>query len=128
MIAEQEGVELNEVHTSQDDNVARVENIRLLLESERLQLSPDRTLRSDLLRVKRKVNQKTTRMDLPVTSDGRHCDYVPALGLCLTYPPTVPTLPGAERDEGLEAALAAVASRTDPANLARNVFLGGLNG
>lgn len=128
VIAEQEGVELNEVHTSQDDNVARVENIRLLLESERLQLSPDRTLRSDLLRVKRKVNQKTTRMDLPVTSDGRHCDYVPALGLCLTYPPTVPTLPGAERDEGLEAALAAVASRNDPANLARNVFLGGLNG
>lgn len=128
VIAEQEGLEIAEAATTQDDVLARTENIRLLLESDRLELPPDRQLRADLLRVKRKVNQKTVAVNMPVTADGRHCDYVPALGLCLAFPPPLPNMPGMERDEGLEAALAAVASRNDPANLARNVFLGGLNG
>lgn len=128
VIAEQEGLEIAEAATTQDDVLSRVENIRLLLESDRLELPPDRQLRADLLRVKRKVNQKTVAVNMPVTADGRHCDYVPALGLCLAFPPPLPNMPGMERDEGLEAALAAVASRNDPANLARNVFLGGLNG
>jgi hypothetical protein len=127
VIAEQEDIEIAESGTTQEDQLARVENIRLLLESERLELPPDRQLRSDLLRVKRKVNQKTVTVSMPVTSDGRHCDYVPSLGLCLSYPPPTPNGTPLERDEGLEAALAAVDARNDRSNLARTVFLGGLN-
>lgn len=128
VIAEQEGIEINESVTFQDDVVAGVENIRMLLESDRLELSPDRQLRADLLRVRRKVNQKTVTIAMPVTSDGRHCDYVPALRLCLAYPPPTPAGAAREKDPGLEAALAAVDARNDRANLARSVFLGGING
>ena len=128
VIAEQEGLEIAEAGTTQEDQLMRVENIRLLLESERLELSPDRQLRSDLLRVKRKVNQKTVTLSMPVTADGRHCDYVPSLGLCLAFPPPTPSVAAREQDPGLAAALAAVDARNDRSNLARNVFLGGLNG
>jgi hypothetical protein len=128
VIAEQEGLEICEAVMTQEDNVHRVENIRMLLESERLELSPDRQLRADLLRVKRKVNQKTTTIGMPVTADGRHCDYVPPLGLCLAFPPPTPAVTLREKDPGLEAALRAVAAQNDRGNLARTVFRGGLNG
>lgn len=128
VIAEQEGVEIAEVSTTQDDILSRVENIRLLLESERLELSPDRQLRADLLRVKRKVNQKNVTVNMPVTSDGRHCDFVPPLGICLAFPPPTPAVAQREQDPGLAAALAAVDARNDRSNLARTVFLGGLHG
>lgn len=128
VIAEQEGIEIAEAATTQNDNVERIENIRVLLESERLELSPDRTLRADLLRVRRKVNQKTTTMSMPVTADGRHCDYVPALGLCLAFPPAGPRQMTTERDPGLAAALAAVEARNDPNNTLMNVFRSGTDG
>lgn len=128
VIAEQEGIRIAEAFATQEDNVQRVENIRLLLESSRLQLSPDRMLRADLLRVRRKVNQKNTTMAMPVTADGRHCDFVPSLGLCLQYPPSSPTVAARERDPGMAAAIAAVDARKSAGNTARSVFFGGLNG
>jgi hypothetical protein len=128
VIAEQEGIAIVEACTTQNDNVERIENIRVLIESERLELSPDRTLRADLLRVRRKVNQKTTTMSMPVTADGRHCDYVPALGLCLAFPPAGPAVTARERDPGLEAALRAVAAQNDPNNALMNVFRSGTDG
>lgn len=127
VIAEQEGIRIAEAFTTTDDNVQRVENIRLLLESSRLQLSPDRMLRADLLRVRRKVNQKNTTMAMPVTADGRHCDFVPSLGLCLQFPPAAPMVAARQRDPGLAAAVAAVDARKAPGNTALVVFFGGLN-
>lgn len=128
VIAEQEGISIIEACTTQHDNVERVENIRLLLESERLELPPDRTLRADLLRVRRRVNQKNTTMAMPVTADGRHCDFVPALGLCLAFPPGGPAVTARQRDPGLEAAIAAVDARNDRSGLARGLFRSGING
>ncbi len=128
VIAEQEGITIAEACTTQSDNVERVENIRVLLESGRLELSPDRTLRADLLRVRRRVNQKNTTMAMPVTADGRHCDYVPALGLCLAFPPGGPQHAASWRDPGLEAALAAVDARNDRKALTRGVFRSGIHG
>ncbi len=127
VIAEQEGISICEAFTTQGDVVGRIENIRVLLEDGRLELSPDRTLRADLLRVRRRVNQKTTTMAMPVTADGRHCDFVPALGLCLAYPPTGPQLAARRRDPGLAAAVAAVDAKKAAGNTARSVFFGGLN-
>ena len=53
MIAEQEGISIAEACTTQIDKVESVEIIRVLLESERLELSPDSVLRADLLLVRR---------------------------------------------------------------------------
>jgi hypothetical protein len=128
VIAEQEGLRIAEAFATQEDNVQRVENIRLLLESSRLQLSPDRMLRADLLRVRRKVNQKNTTMAMPVTADGRHCDFVPSLGLCLQFPPAGPMVAVRERDPGLAAAIAAVDARKAAGSTARSVFFGGIDG
>jgi hypothetical protein len=128
VIAEQEGITIAEAFTTQGDVVERIENIRILLESGRLELSPDRTLRADLLRVRRKVNQKTTVMSMPVTADGRHCDFVPALGLCLAFPPGSPQTVQRQRDPGLAAAIAAVDAKKGAGNTARSVFFGGLDG
>ncbi len=128
VIAEQEGLEIDEAGTTQDDVLSRVERTRLLLETERLELAPNRQMRSDLLRVRRKANQKTTTVSMPITADGRHCDFVPPLGTCLAFPPPSPSQPGVEQDEDMAAALAAVDARNDRSNLARTVFLGGLNG
>jgi hypothetical protein len=77
--------------------------------------------------VRRKVNQKAVAISMPVTADGRHCDYVPSLRLCLAYPPPTPAVAAREVDEGLEAALAAVNARRNPGNLLKSVMIGGLN-
>lgn len=128
VIAEQEGITIAEAFTTQGDVVSRIENIRVLLEDSRLELSPDRTLRADLLRVRRRVNQKNTTMAMPVTADGRHCDFVPALGLCLAYPPLGPVTTARQRDPGLEAAIRAVDARNAAGSTARSVFFGGIDG
>jgi hypothetical protein len=128
VIAEHEGLTIAEACVTTEDNVQRIENIRLLLESKRLELSPDRTLRADLLRVRRKVNQKNVSMAMPVTADGRHCDFVPALGLCLQFPPAAPMVAGRTVDPGLAAALRAVDARKSPGNMVSGYFRSGLNG
>lgn len=128
VIAEQEGVEILEAYTTQADVTTRTENIRLLLESERLELSPNRAMRADLLRVKRRVNRNATVMNMPVTADGRHCDFVPALGLCIAYPPSGPVFSTTVRDPGLEEAKRAVAARHDSNNIVMNVFRSGTDG
>lgn len=127
VIAEQEGITICEAFTTQGDMVLRVENIRVLIEDGRLELSPDRTLRADLLRVRRKVGQQRTVMSMPITADGRHCDYVPALALCTAFPPAAPMMAERNRDSGLEAARAAVAARKDQGALL-GAFRRGLDG
>lgn len=128
VIAEQEGISISEAHTTQNENIERAERLRVLLEAGRLELSPDRTLRADLLRVRRKVNNKNTTLAMPVTADGRHCDYVPSLGLCLAYPPPAPAVTTYQKDPGLAAAIAAVDAKKAAGNTARSVFFGGLDG
>jgi hypothetical protein len=98
VIAEQEGIQIHESWATANDNNTRVENIRVLLEDDRLELPPERTLRGDLLRVRRVVNRKSTSIDLGrQTADGRHSDYVPSLGLTLQFPPPLPMVPMKER-------------------------------
>lgn len=56
------------------------ENLATLIAAGRVELSPDRTLRRDLLSVKKRAKQ-TGGFDirLPHTSDHRHADFAPAL-------------------------------------------------
>jgi hypothetical protein len=128
VIAEQEELDILESNTTQDEGIDGAENIRVMLESERLELSTSRTMRADLLRLRRKVNQKNTTLSMPVTADGRHCDFVPPLRLCLKYAPMAPAVTMRERDPGLAAALRAVDARKSPGNMVSGYFRSGLNG
>jgi hypothetical protein len=49
-----------------------------------VELPADPALLADMRRVKRVVRQGGVSIVLPVTSDGRHCDYAPSLMLALT--------------------------------------------
>ena len=128
VIGEHEGLSITEAFTSPTDAVEGVEDIRVLLESGRLGLPPDRTMRADLCRVHRRVNTAKTALVLPATADGRHCDFVPPLRLCLRFPPSSPTFAGRSRDPGLEAALRGVAARQDRTNLPLGLLRGGRDG
>lgn len=48
----------------------------------------DRVLTGDLLSVRRVLTRNGVAYDFPSTADGRHCDYVPALGLALSRFPS----------------------------------------
>ncbi|HYE92356.1 MAG TPA: hypothetical protein VEA38_15105, partial [Terriglobales bacterium] len=56
---------------------------RTRLESGEIELAPVPRLRSDLLQVRKRVTPAGVSVVLPQTSDGRHCDYAPALMLVL---------------------------------------------
>ncbi len=64
--------------------------IKVLLEEDRLELAPDHYLREDLVRVEKRITAAGVGIHLPKSSDGRHCDYFPALGLCVLHPPGSP--------------------------------------
>ena len=65
--------------------------IKTLLEEDEYELHPDPLLRDDLIRVKRRTTQQGISIVLPVTNDGRHCDFAPPLALA-----SAPFLPVAE--------------------------------
>jgi hypothetical protein len=48
-----------------------------------IELHPDPVLRADLQRLSRRVTQSGVTITLPRSSDGRHCDYAPALLLAI---------------------------------------------
>lgn len=71
-----------------------------------VELPPDPVVRADLLRVQKRVTQTGLAIALPQTSDGRHCDYAPAIvratrRFCREWRPTVAETPeaAAKREE-----------------------------
>lgn len=58
---------------------------RVLLENGELELPPDEQMREDLIRIRRVATANGFRIEFPVTADGRHCDYAPALMLSVKY-------------------------------------------
>lgn len=59
----------------------KYDKLRVAIADGRIELSPEPMLRSDLLSIRRRVTQAAVTIELPVTSDGRHCDYAPALAM-----------------------------------------------
>lgn len=55
-----------------------------------IELAPDAVLLRDLGSVRRRVTQNGITIVYPFTSDGRHADYAPALGLAVQHPPRAP--------------------------------------
>lgn len=66
------------------------EGLRLKFELGEIELSPDPRVRNDLKRVIKKVTQDGYRIELPITPDGRHCDFASSTMLALAYPISPP--------------------------------------
>jgi hypothetical protein len=84
------------------------EGLRLKFELNEIQLSPDPRVRNDLKRVIKKVTQDGYRIELPITPDGRHCDFASSTVLALAYPISPPRVevkhvPGSEAYYGAQA-------------------------
>jgi hypothetical protein len=82
-LAHHHGLELVVHPTSATSKIEAFTNLATLIHSDRVELPPDRTLRRDLLGVKLRVTQQGRQIVLPKTSDGRHCDFAPALAAAL---------------------------------------------
>jgi hypothetical protein len=72
------------------ERLQHVEAIRAALHENRLEVPPDPYLRTDLLRTRKRVTSNGVTIQYPQSGDGRHCDYVPALGLAMMNPPQLP--------------------------------------
>lgn len=84
-----------------------------------VELPSEPVVRSDLLRVKKRVTQNGIAIVLPQTSDGRHCDYAPAIVRatrrhCVEYRVTVKETPAAAAAREEAETLARVQERYAP--------------
>lgn len=73
-----------------DDSRADCGIIRSVISDHRLTLVDNAQQRTDLQRVKRRVTSNDYSYSYPLSGDGRHCDFVPALGRALRFAPPPP--------------------------------------
>jgi hypothetical protein len=73
--------------------------IRTRLDSKEIELPPVAKLRTDLLHLRKRITPGGMAVDLPSTSDGRHCDFAPALMLVLSRLLPEPTKPAVKEDD-----------------------------
>jgi hypothetical protein len=78
-IALRHGITLWVEKTSGPSKLEDFTNLATLVHSDRVELPPDKTVRRDLLGVKKRTTQQGHTIVLLRTSDGRHCDFAPAL-------------------------------------------------
>lgn len=70
------------VHVDKSSAASKLEdftNLATLIHTGRVELSPDRAFRRDILSVRKRVTQQGMTIVLPRQGDGRHCDFAPAL-------------------------------------------------
>ena len=97
-IAERHSLSLQSTAVTTSIALENAERIKTLLQEGRLELSPDLDVKADLLMARKRISQSGPRLILPDTRDGRHGDYVPALGLALADPPEMPIEPEKPKD------------------------------
>jgi hypothetical protein len=78
-IAEPHGLKLQERAWNASNRLEAFTDLATLIHSDRIELAPERTLIRDLMSVKKRTTQAGETIYLPHTSDGRHCDFAPAL-------------------------------------------------
>ncbi len=83
-LARQNGVNMAQWTLNANDKFRKYLAIRTHLERGDIELPPVAHLRTDLLHVRKRVTPDGVRVVLPQTSDGRHCDFAPALMLVLS--------------------------------------------
>jgi len=117
-LARDEGLELVPINWSEKEKLDRYQTFKASVQTSLVELGPSAEVRADLQRVVRKTTQTGISIVLPRTSDGRHCDYAPAIVLaCEPYLNDVihePTSAEAMREEEAEMRRSALQS-LDPA-------------
>jgi hypothetical protein len=97
-LAESVGVDLAIHHIGKPEKYETISTLHTVLSEERISLPDEPVMAADLHRVTRRVTRDGVSYDLPRTADGRHCDYVPALALAVSYPPGLPVEDEAKLD------------------------------
>ncbi len=80
-IASRVGLTLREHEFSAEAKVEVYRSLDSLLRQHRIELPPHDALKRDLRSVRKKASAKGITVDLPITSDGRHCDFAPSTTL-----------------------------------------------
>jgi hypothetical protein len=88
-LARQHDLSLVEHGVTQAGSVAAYRRLEVLLSSERMILlsatnDEGRMLGQDLKLVRKKTTGSGVRVELPLTADGRHCDFAPAVALLVS--------------------------------------------
>ena len=107
-IAERYNLTLRTEPITAKNRLEMVERARVYISQGLLELPPDPVLRNDLVQAKRRVTINGVTLVLPRQGDGRHCDYVSALGLLMVQPPDPPDAPEQVLDADFERAKALV--------------------
>lgn len=85
-LAKRYGVKFIEESSQTADTVERYKSFGELLSAGHVELPPDAQLQADMRRVKKIVTRTGFAIELPLTNDGRHCDYAPAVVLACFLP------------------------------------------
>lgn len=80
-IAEQFGITVTEEKPTVEDATERYIDFKRRVLEQLVELPPDPDVRADLTAVKCKATMRGLNFELPLTPDGRHTDYAPALVL-----------------------------------------------
>lgn len=83
-LARQVGLNVVQWRFQAEEKARKYLAIRTRLDSKELDLPPTKHLRTDLLHVRKKLTPGGISVVLPMTSDGRHCDWAPTLMLVLS--------------------------------------------
>lgn len=91
-LARRYGLSIEVIQLGQREKFDAYDGLRLMLETTTpgIELIDNERLRDDLKKVQKKATPEGYRIVLPVTPDGRHCDFAPALVLTLARPIAAP--------------------------------------
>jgi len=98
-IGDRMGFGLAGLFGSEGATEADCEALLPVISERRIRLVDNGQLRNDLQRVAKRVTTSGYAYQLPTSGDGRHCDFVPALGRAVRY---APRAPGAQSPFGQE--------------------------
>lgn len=97
-----DGLSLVEVPWTSRNKTEAFESLRVKMAENKVELPQDPQVQKDLLGVRKVVTQNAIAISLPLTSDGRHCDYAPAVALACSincWPPDPEPLQGAAAEQ-----------------------------
>lgn len=87
-LAQEAGIQLREDPFTDSEWRAHAKNLEKLITEHRIGLPPNAAMRADILGIQKKLTERSWRIVLPNTQDGRHGDYVPSLVLALKHLPS----------------------------------------
>jgi len=87
------GLSLRELQWDGDNKLELATSLATMLRTCRFELSPEKSVRNDLLLAKKRITQNGATLVLPKTGDGRHCDHLPPLMAAMHRPPHPPEAP-----------------------------------